>query len=98
VPAILPAADQPANLNLLMTNPSFSNFIKLLKADTDVKRRFYEVHSIQNIWGVRDLKRAIESFLYESAGLSTNKQLTIKNHIVKNDVKPMNLPRLWRPS
>ncbi len=65
VSAILPEPDESANLNLLLNNLSFSHFIELLKADTDVKRRFYEVHAIQSNWGVRDLKRAIESLLYE---------------------------------
>ena len=46
--AILPELNQSANLNLLLTNLSFSHFIELLKADTDLKRRFYEVHTIQN--------------------------------------------------
>jgi len=88
VSAILPEPDESANLNLLLTNLSFSHFIELLKADTDVKRRFYEVHAIQNNWGVRDLKRAIESLLYERTGLSTDKEATLKNHILQNDVKP----------
>ena len=41
--AILPEPDESANLDVLLTNLSFSHFIELLKADTDVKRRFYEV-------------------------------------------------------
>jgi hypothetical protein len=76
------------DMNQLLTNLTFSHFIELLKADTDIKRRFYEVHAIQNNWGVRDLKRAIESLLYESTGLSTDKEATVKKHIVQNDVKP----------
>ena len=88
VSAILPEPDESANLNLLLTNLSFSHFIELLKADTDTKRRFYEVHAIQNNWGVRDLKRAIESLLYERTGISTDKEATLKKHIVQNDVKP----------
>ncbi len=88
VSAILPIPDGSANLNLLMNNLSFSHFIELLKTDTDVKRRFYEVQAIQNNWGVRDLKRAIESLLYERTGLSTDKEATLKKHIVQNDVKP----------
>jgi predicted nuclease of restriction endonuclease-like (RecB) superfamily len=88
VSAILPEPDESANLNLLLTNLSFSHFIELLKADTDVKRRFYEVHTVQNNWGVRDLKRAIESLLYERTGLSTDKEATLKKHIIQNDVKP----------
>lgn len=86
--AIFPKPDESANLNLLLTNLSFSHFIELLKADTDVKRRFYEVHAIQNNWGVRDLKRAIESLLYERTGLSKDKEATLKKHIVQIDVKP----------
>jgi len=88
VSAILPEPDESANLNLLLNNLSFSHFIELLKADTDTKRRFYEVHAIQSNWGVRDLKRAIESLLYERTGLSTDKEATLKKHIAHNDVKP----------
>jgi predicted nuclease of restriction endonuclease-like (RecB) superfamily len=81
--AISPEPDESANLNLLLTNLSFSHFIELVKADTDTKRRFYEVHAIQNNWGVKDLKRAIESLLYERTGLST-----LKRHVVQNNLKP----------
>lgn len=88
VSAILSEPDESANLNLLLTNLSFSHFIELLKADTDVKRRFYEVHALQSNWGVRDLKRAIESLLYERTGLSTDKETILKKHIVQNDWKP----------
>ena len=88
VSAILPEPDEAANLNLLLTNLSFSHFIELLKADTTNKRRFYEMQTIKNNWGVRDLKRAIESLLYERTGLSTDKEATLKKHIVQNDVKP----------
>ena len=77
-----------ADMNQLLNNLSFSHFIELLKADTDTKRRFYEVHAIQNNWGVRDLKRAIESLLYERTGLSSDKEATLKKHIVQNDWKP----------
>ena len=88
VSAILPESDESANLNLLLTNLSFSHFIELLKADSALKRRFYETQVIRNNWGVRDLKRAIESLLYERTGLSPDKQGTLKKHIVQNDVKP----------
>jgi predicted nuclease of restriction endonuclease-like (RecB) superfamily len=77
-----------ADMNQLLNNLSFSHFIELLKADTDIKRRFYEVHAIQNNWGVRDLKRAIEGLLYERTGLSTDKETILKKHIAQNDVKP----------
>lgn len=59
------------NVSLLINNLSFSHFIELLKADSEPKRRFYEDQAIKNNWGVRDLKRAVESLLYERTGLST---------------------------
>jgi predicted nuclease of restriction endonuclease-like (RecB) superfamily len=37
---------------------------------------------------VRDLKRAIESLLYERTGLSIDKETILKNHMIQNDVKP----------
>ncbi|HUZ60654.1 MAG TPA: PDDEXK nuclease domain-containing protein [Hanamia sp.] len=77
-----------SNISLLINSLSFSHFIELLKADTDNKRRFYETQTIKNNWGVRDLKRAIESLLYERTGLSSDKEATLKKHIVQNDVKP----------
>lgn len=75
VSAILPERDEPANLNQLLTNLSFSHFIGLLKADTDVKRRFYEVHAIQNNWGVRDLKRALKAICMKEPDLVSIKKL-----------------------
>ncbi len=76
------------DMNLLLTNLSFSHFIELLKANTANKRRFYEMQTIKNNWGVRDLKRAIESLLYERTGLSSDKETVLKNHLLENDLKP----------
>lgn len=72
----------------LVNNLSFSHFIELLKADSDSKPRFYEEQAIKNNWGVRDLKRAIESLLYERTGLSTDKENVLNQHISQNDLKP----------
>jgi len=61
-------------INVLLTNLSFSHFIELLKADSATKRQFYEVQAIKNNWGVRALKRAIDSLLFERTGLSSDKE------------------------
>ena len=74
--------------SLLINNLSFSHFIELLKADSEPKRRFYEEQAIKNNWGVRDLKRAIESLLYERTGLSTDKETVLNQHISQNYLKP----------
>lgn len=80
-------------MNLLLTNLSFSHFIELLKVDSNEKRRFYEMQTIKSNWGVRDLKRAVESLLYERTGLSTNKKAVLANQVVQPDLRPENLFR-----
>lgn len=86
--AELPDPDSFTNLNLLLTNLSFSHFIELLKADSDTKRRFYEMQAMKNNWGVRDLKRAIESLLYERTGLSTDMKKAVETFNRETDLKP----------
>ena len=38
--------------------------------DDPLKRAFYEVEALRNRWSVRELKRQIDSLLYERVGLS----------------------------
>jgi len=76
------------DINLLLDNLSSSHFIELLKADTLLKRNFYEVQAIKNNWSVRDLKRAINSLLFERTGLSIDKEITLKKFGNENDLKP----------
>lgn len=76
------------DMNQLLTQLSFSHFIELLKADTELKRRFYEAQAIRNNWGVRDLKRGIESLLYERTGLSNDKAQVLQDFSSKEDPKP----------
>ena len=81
------------DMNLLLTHLSFSHFIELLKADTDTKRRFYEVQAINNNWGVRELKRAIESLLYERTGLSNLKDIPLQKFNEELELLPENVFR-----
>ncbi len=78
-------------MNLLLTHLSFSHFIELLKADTDTKRRFYEVQAINNNWGVRDLKRAIESLLFERTRLSNVKEIPLQKFNEQVELLPENV-------
>ena len=82
-----------AEMNVLLSNLSFSHFIELLKADSHEKRRFYEKQALKNNWGVRDLKRAVESFLYERTGLSSDKNAIATSHEAQKDLTPENLFR-----
>ncbi len=73
----------------LVNNLSFSHFIELFKADSDLKRRFYELECIKNNWGVRELKRAMNSLLFERTGLSKNKKsLIVEKESKEAEIKP----------
>ena len=63
-----------SQFDLLVDRLSFTHFIELLRLDSQVKRSFYEIQAIKNSWSVSQLKRNIDSLLYERVGLSTNKE------------------------
>jgi predicted nuclease of restriction endonuclease-like (RecB) superfamily len=63
--------------DILLSRLSFSHFIELVKADTPLKRAFYEVQAIKNNGSVRELGRAMSTLLFERTGLSTNKASVI---------------------
>ena len=84
---------QQIDINLLLNNLSSSHFIELLKADTPIKRHFYEVQTIKNNWSVRDLKRAMNSLLFERTGLSTDKETVLKKFSKENELKPEDIFR-----
>lgn len=63
---------------ILLSRLSFSHFIELLRADTPLKRAFYEIQAIKNNWGVRELERAISTLLFERTGLSTDKEAMLE--------------------
>jgi len=66
--------------SLLLSRLSFSHFIELLKLDTTLQRNFYEVQAIKNNWSVRELKRALDSLLFERTGLSIDKVSVLAAH------------------
>ena len=51
----------------------WTHFIELIRMDDPLKRAFYEVEVLRNRWSVRELKRQIDSLLYERVGLSRDK-------------------------
>jgi hypothetical protein len=48
----------------------WTHFIELLHMDDPLKRAFDEIEARQNRWSIRELKRQIDSLLYERVGLS----------------------------
>lgn len=55
---------------LLLKNFSFSHFVELIKISDPLKRVFYEIEGVRGCWSVAQLKRQIETLLYERTGLS----------------------------
>jgi predicted nuclease of restriction endonuclease-like (RecB) superfamily len=72
----------------LINQLSFSHIIELLKADSPLKRCFYEMEAVKNGWSVRELQRAMNSMLYERTGLSTNKQVVIDKQVNQERISP----------
>jgi len=59
---------------LLLKHFTFTHFVELIKVEDQLKRAFYEIEGIKGHWSVRQLKRQIQSLLYERTGLSKNKK------------------------
>jgi predicted nuclease of restriction endonuclease-like (RecB) superfamily len=57
---------------------SWTHFIELMRIEDNLKRAFYEIQTLQNSWSVRELKRQIDSLLYERVGLSRDKEGVLK--------------------
>ena len=53
---------------------AWSHYITLLSVTDPDTRRFYEIEAAGNGWSVRELKRQLDSSLYERLALSRNKQ------------------------
>ena len=58
---------------ILMRHFSFTHFVELMRIADPLKRAFYEIEGINGCWSVPQLKRQMESQLYERTGLSKDK-------------------------
>lgn len=54
---------------------SFSHITLLIPISDLLKRTFYTVEAIKGIWSVRELKRQINTLLYERSGISIKPEL-----------------------
>jgi len=57
---------------------SWSHYCELLKVEEPLARSFYEQEAIQNVWSVRELKRQINSMLFERLALSKDTKAVMK--------------------
>ena len=54
----------------LVQKVPWTHFNELIRLDDPLKRAFYEVEIVRNRWSVRELKRQLDSLLFERVGLS----------------------------
>jgi predicted nuclease of restriction endonuclease-like (RecB) superfamily len=71
---------------------SWSHYVELLGVSDDLAREFYEKQCIKDKWSVRELKRQINSMLFERIALSKDKRGVLKlarnGHVIEdqNDI------------
>ena len=57
---------------------SWSHYVELLKIEDPLERSFYEKEAENEHWGVRELKRQMNSMLFQRLTLSTDKDSVMK--------------------
>ena len=64
----------------LLGKLSFTHFAELTREASLGKRIFYETEALKGNWSVRELRRAMDSMLFERTGLSTDKEAVLEKH------------------
>lgn len=66
---------------------SWSHYLILVRMEDIGTRNFYEIEAIENNWSLRELKRQVNSSLYERLVLSKDKEkikeLAVKGQIIE---------------
>ncbi len=73
---------------IFLNSISFTHIVELLKVDEQLKRVFYEIQILKNNLSVKELKRQIETLLFERTGLSNDKEKLLK--ITKGQIVGLN--------
>lgn len=73
---------------IFLNSISFTHIAELLKIDDQLKRVFYEIQILKNNLSVKELKRQIETLLFERTGLSNDKEKLLK--ITKGQIVDLN--------
>lgn len=75
---------------------SWTHLVELLRLDDPWKRAFYENECLAGGWSVRQLRRQIESLLYERTGLSTDKRAVVERARSEASASPARIEDLLR--
>ncbi len=57
---------------------SWSHYLKLMRIDDELERKFYEIEAFKNNWSLRELDRQYNSALFTRLALSKDKQEVLK--------------------
>jgi len=57
---------------------SWSHYLKLMRIDNVIERKFYEIESFKNNWSLRELDRQYNSALFTRLALSKNREEILK--------------------
>jgi predicted nuclease of restriction endonuclease-like (RecB) superfamily len=57
---------------------SWSHYLKLMRIDDEIERKFYEIETFKNNWSLRELERQYNSALFTRLTLSKNKNEILK--------------------
>ena len=72
----------------MINSLSFSHITLLLPLDSPLKRAFYAIEAIKGTWSVRELKRQINSLLYERSGISKKPEQLLAQLHEKTERQP----------
>jgi len=61
----------------MLQSLSWSHLLELCRIEDPVKRAFYELECLKSNWASRELKRQVNSLLYERVGLSRDKEAVL---------------------
>lgn len=64
-------------LKTLVQGLTWSHLVELAKIDQPLKRAFYEVQALKEGWIIEDLRRQVNSLLFERVGLSKDQDLVM---------------------
>jgi len=57
---------------------SWSHYLKLMRIEDEIERKFYEIETLKNNWSLRELERQYDSALFTRLTISKNKDEIIK--------------------
>jgi predicted nuclease of restriction endonuclease-like (RecB) superfamily len=64
--------------SFLVPNLSWSHYVELLKVTRPEARRFYAFEASKGSWNIRELRRQIDSFLYDRLLKAKDKQSVLQ--------------------